>query len=438
MKTAKPRILAIDDTPANLAVLTAVLGKDFELQVATSGTEGIAMAAAQAPDVILLDIMMPGIDGFETCRRLKADSQLCQIPVVFLTALSDQGAEMEGLSLGAIEYITKPFASELVKQRMRNILQMRQLDRDLKASEERFRYVMEATGEGIWDWDIPTDRVDHNASWCNMLGGDLSLMQHPMREFITRVHPDDLQAVQTSLERCLRGEAAFRAEYRLRRRDGGYVWVADRGNVVQRDARNNPLRMVGSIRNITQRKEDEAEIFRLAFYDALTELPNRRLLIDRLKQSQLNKKRKPSQGVLMFIDMDRFKHLNDAHGHALGDQMLIEVAQRLRRCVREDDTVARFGGDEFVVMLDHFSGPPEGVQRDAQFVGQKILDALSQPYDLSGVSYCSTASLGVALFGAGEASGVDQVLHEADVAMYAAKAEGGNTVCFYQPGRIPN
>lgn len=431
MAERKPRILAIDDTPANLFTLGAVLADEFDLQIASSGGDGLAMAAKEPPDLILLDVMMPDIDGFETCRRFKADPALAHVPIIFLTALADYDPEMSGLSLGAVEYITKPFRVELVKQRIRNVLQLSRLSCDLRASEERLRFVMEATGDGIWDWDMATGEVQHNPAWWRIVGLDPQ-SEHSVEAYQSLIHPEDRGLVNQALERCLADGGSFVCEYRLRHASGHDVWVSDRGAVVQRSPAGKPMRMVGSISDISLRKEHEEEIRQLAFYDTLTELPNRRLLIDRLQRSIVAKKRNGNWGGLLFLDMDRFKQLNDTHGHAMGDLLLIEVAGRLQKCVRQTDTAARLGGDEFVVLLEGFEGDAQQVLKDASAVGEKILHALNQPYCLGDLTYPSTPSIGLTVFN-GDDSSLDAVLQRADAAMYRAKLAGRNNLQTYAP-----
>ena len=432
MSTKRPSILAIDDSPQNLVTLATSLEADFDFQLAPSGLEGLALAEASPPDLILLDIMMPVVDGFETCRRFKANPKLASIPIIFLTALSDLETEVSGLALGAADYITKPINVELVRQRIRNLLQLTSLARELKSSEERLRLVMEATGDGIWDWQIPTGQLIHNAAWHLMLGLEASFLTHPVEDFINRVHPEDLPAVQAAINKCLAEGGDYLSEHRLRFRESHYIWVLDRGKVVERSAAGAPLRMVGSMKNIDESKRNEARIHRLAFYDALTDLPNRRLLIDRLQMAITKNRRSKELGALMFLDMDRFKQLNDTHGHAMGDALLIQVAARLQNCLRGEDTVARLGGDEFVVLLDSISSSPEVATSNAQEVANKILVALNNPYLLGKILYPSTPSIGLTLF-SGQESTVDQVLKRADSAMYAAKAAGRNNIKLYDP-----
>ena len=189
---------------------------------------------------------------------------------------------------------------------------------------------------------------------------------------------------------------------------------------------------IGAFSDISRYKEAEEAIHTLAFYDQLTGLPNRRLLLDRLQQAFAVSERSNKYGAVLFIDLDNFKSLNDTRGHAIGDRLLVEVAQRLRDCVRDEDTVARLGGDEFVVMLENLSRVDDRAAVQAESVGEKILEALNQPYQLDGFEHLSTPSIGISLF-RGHGESVEELLKHADTAMYQAKQSGRNTLRFFDP-----
>ena len=198
------------------------------------------------------------------------------------------------------------------------------------------------------------------------------------------------------------------------------------------DADGKFLGYRGIGKNITERKRAEERIEKLAFYDALTGLPNRRLLVDRLQYALAAMGRDKTPGALLFIDLDNFKDLNDSRGHDVGDMLLQEVAQRLLACVRETDTVARLGGDEFVVMVQHLDGDVAQATARVEQVGRKVLETLNRVYLLGALEHHSTPSIGVAMFSEQHQS-VDELLKQADLAMYEAKAAGRNTMRFFDP-----
>ncbi|WP_231940680.1 putative bifunctional diguanylate cyclase/phosphodiesterase [Acidovorax sp. RAC01] len=247
---------------------------------------------------------------------------------------------------------------------------------------------------------------------------------------IRRVLAEDLPQLQRSALASVRRLVPWQCEYRVRMPDGSVRWHMT--NAIPHRELDGSVVSHGFTMDITDRKRAEHEIERLAFYDALTGLPNRRLLLDRLQRATAACQRTRSHGALLFIDLDNFKDLNDTLGHDMGDQLLAQVASRLVGSVREVDTVARFGGDEFVVMLDSLAHEPASAAGQAEVVAEKLLAALNQPFELDGGQHYSTPSIGITLFG-DERLSVDELLKRADLAMYQAKAAGRNTQRFFDP-----
>ncbi len=243
-------------------------------------------------------------------------------------------------------------------------------------------------------------------------------------------HPDDLPGFLASLMASARDLTPWRHEYRLRFADGTVTWLF--GQAMPEAQSDGGVVWNGVTTDVTERKHAEEKIERLAFFDMLTGLPNRRLLMDRLQHALALGDRARRPGALLFIDLDNFKDLNDTQGHDVGDQLLKQVAIRLGECVRGADTVARLGGDEFVVMLEELSTEPSEAAALAESVARKILTTLNQPYRLAGQEHHSTPSIGIALFH-DQLSSVDDLLKRADLAMYQAKAAGRNTLRFFDP-----
>lgn len=262
-------------------------------------------------------------------------------------------------------------------------------------------------------WCIPPDYLDTH-SYDELLRLIAQQLVDPA-EFLQKAHALRASPEGSSFDilRCKNGRMVdqYSKPQRLEGQIGGRVW---------------------SFRDITDRESDHAEIHRLAFHDALTMLPNRRLLIDRLQQMRSVEARSKQYGALLLIDLDNFKTLNDTLGHDMGDLLLQQVAQRLTACVRAADTVARLGGDEFVVMLDGLSELAEEAATQAEAVGEKILTALNQPYVLADHDYSGSPSIGVTLF-SGHHTSNDELLKQADLAMYQSKTAGRNTMRFFDP-----
>ncbi len=662
------RILVIDDTPINLQLLMAALTLDFDLQVATSGAQGLEYASQAAPDLILLDVMMPEMDGFEVCQRLKADPQLKDIPVIFLTAMSDNNAESIGLVLGAADYITKPINVSIAQLRIGNLLDREALRKEiqtqfnelkeatdlLQASRQReleFGNAIQHTllkgvipkgieGASVSSFSEPSQVVDgdfsdirrlHTNSFDVLVGdvmgkgvgaaligagvrsayhqvlADLQVVKSfgtvlptpgqivnqlhrvltprlaELSSFVTLalyrfdleagtltfvnaghtpglllsakqgqvliimgenlpigVLPDEvyaevcvpigpgdsllvysdgitearnaggeqygqerliaafeagrkaalvpfalLDALQQTLKGFTGGAPALddqtaivvewpsqvlpmtravdkpetRTQVLHRRAEAvarNFLTEASRGDkfltpdkaqqvlyelrVHQIELELQAEELLRTQReleaDIVQRKQMEEQVRELAFYDVLTHLPNRRLLGDRLGQTLLASKRSAIYGALMFLDLDNFKALNDKHGHSAGDLLLVEVASRLKSCVREIDTVARFGGDEFVVLLGELALDPQDSKSQADVIAEKIRLVLAAPYLMSmaregaeavTLVHRCTASIGVTLLIHSEAS-QDDILMRADTAMYQAKEQGRDRV----------
>lgn len=297
----------------------------------------------------------------------------------------------------------------------------------LKRSEERLQLVLRGANDGWWDWDLIDDRCFLSVRWLEMMGYEASQAEELGHFWRDRIHPADRGMFDLAFRRALAGERdGVEVEIRLLRENNVYLPVLVRGTIT-RDASQTPMRFTGSILDLTERKRHEAHVHRLAFYDSLTELPNRLLLIDRVHQSLLSNARTHQVSALMMIDLDRFKTLNDTFGHAAGDQLLCSVGRRLRESVRSTDTVARLSGDEFVVLLENLGTDSHAAIRKAEQVANKILQAFSRPYNLDvGVTHHS-ASIGLAVV-LEEGLTVETLLQRADVALYEAKAAGRNTV----------
>lgn len=321
-----------------------------------------------------------------------------------------------------------------------DVTERKQAEKALEQSEERWKFALEGANDGVWDWNYQTGEVLYSKRWKEMFGYAEAEIGNTRSEWLDRVHPDDLAGVVKIIKLHLYSKTSPPSvEYRFRCKDGSWKWTLGRGMVVSRNSEGKPLRLVGTNSDITERKQMEEQVRQLAFFDPLTKLPNRRLLNDRLSQAMSASKRSAFYGAVMVLDLDNFKPINDTHGHLVGDLLLIEAARRLNSCLRETDTVARFGGDEFVVMLSDLNPDKAESTSQAGIIAEKIRTCLSEPYLLiikrdgeadAAIEHHCTASIGVALFIGNKAS-QDDVLKWADAAMYQAKDGGRNSLRFY-------
>lgn len=427
-------VLIVDDTPLNLKFLTIYLRQaNFKVLAAQDGKSAILQAEQTQPDIILLDIMMPRMDGFETCQRLKQNESTKQIPVIFMTALADTKSKVKAFEVGGVDYVTKPFEwaevlarltthltiRDLQKKSQEENFRLRESEAALRASEQRYALAARGANDGLWDWDLPSDQIYYSPRWKNMLGYKEHEISSSLDEWFKRVHPRDLGSLKAQIEDHLAGLIPhFQTEYRIWHRDGRYRWMLCRGLAIK-DQEGQAIRMAGSQTDITDRKTVEEQLQHDSTHDPLTDLPNRALFIDRLERLLKRSKEDPSSlFAVLFIDLDQFKIINDSLGHMAGDELLVEVARRLERCMKEQDTVARFGGDEFAILVDQIDDVNDSID-----LANKMQSELKKPINLNGHEIVITASIGIAL-STGNYEHSEDLIRDADTTMYHAKAQG--------------
>ena len=289
---------------------------------------------------------------------------------------------------------------------------------ELKESEERYALAAQGANDGLWDWNLKTNEIYFSSRWKSMAGyADNEIGNRP-EDWFAFVHPDDVENLKNSITAHLsESHVHMENEYRIKHKDGTSLWMLCRGFAV-RDNEGKVIRMAGSQTDITARKRMEEQLIYDAFHDGLTGLPNRPLFMDRLQISFARKKRhKNHQFAVLFMDLDRFKNINDSFGHLFGNQLLAEVAKRLNNSLRLGDTFARFGGDEFAILLDDIANPGY-----AKLVAERIHGELSLPFDINEKKVFITVSIGIAA--SGDYNRPEDIVRDADIAMYKAKFNG--------------
>lgn len=286
----------------------------------------------------------------------------------------------------------------------------------LEDSEARFARALRGANDGIWDWHVDQDRLYVSERWASMLDLNRDSIGESSASWFGRVHPDDLPEFRQAIDAHIKGQTpSVHHEYRIRQNNGGYIWVLVRG--VAEVTTAGQLRMAGSQSDISARKDAEQRLNHAAHHDPLTGLANRMRLDEQMQKTFMKRRKGGAHEALLFIDLDRFKLINDSLGHNVGDRVLVEVAQRLRDALRPSDQLFRFGGDEFIVLLHELS-----CERDAEQISQRILDNLHQPLHMDDRVLVVSASIGIApLHDHGKAL---DVLQAADLALYRAKSAG--------------
>lgn len=297
---------------------------------------------------------------------------------------------------------------------------------DPVADVERFKRSQYFACIGTWDWSIDSDTLYWSEAIYGMFGFKVGEVTPSYELFCSAVHPDDREQVRAGELRCIETGHNHDEEYRVIWPDGSIHWLRETGNVVT-DANGRPIRMMGVVRDISEEKASVSQLKKIARHDPLTGLPNRLLLEEFLTQALARARSNATRVALVFIDLNGFKQINDNHGHAVGDQVLVSTAQRLLQSLREADMVARLGGDEFVVVIEGLTRS-KSPHDEAQMISEKILQRLSQPLSLGNASHQVGASLGIALYPE-HGPNIDSLIHIADQAMYAAKRSGNNQYC---------
>ncbi len=445
----QPKILIVDDFPANLTALKRLLAKvDAEVIAAGSGNEALALTLDHDFAMVLLDVQMPDIDGYEVAELMRGEERTRRVPIIFLTA-AYKGDEhrLKGYEAGAVDYMEKPINDAVLLSKVAIFIELHQNQCEM----QRLLILLEDTNHRL-NIEVEQRRLSEEES--QQLAGTMFASSaegimvcdadnrvqavNPAFTGITGYTPSDIIGKNPRVLSSGRHDGQFYADLWSQlhqtgcwqgeiwdRRKGGEIFPGWLSLSVIRNADGSIARYVAIFTDITMRKQGEEQIWRQANFDGLTGLPNRTLFHDRLSRAVADARRDRHGLALMFVDLDRFKLVNDTLGHALGDRLLQEAGARLSRCVRDNDTVARLGGDEFTIIL-------KGVEAasNAALVAEKVIATLSTPFCLDENEASIGASIGISLF-PDDAENACSLLRTADVAMYRAKELGRNTFTFF-------
>jgi diguanylate cyclase (GGDEF)-like protein/PAS domain S-box-containing protein len=314
---------------------------------------------------------------------------------------------------------------------VRDITERKRKESELEKIRANLDAAQKLASIGSWEWDVQKDVAFWSDETYRIFGINKEELSEHRENFLDMIICEDRVKVEQALSDALKGVKQYDVEYRVCLTEGTKKIIHALAEVIH-DEVGKPLLMLGTVQDVTERKKSEEKIHHLAFYDPLTQLPNRRLLVDRLNHALASSERNGWTGALLFLDLDNFKTLNDTLGHDIGDLLLQQVAQRLTACVRKGDTVARLGGDEFVVVLEVLNADDQEAAAQTEVVGEEIKTALTQPYTLARHQYRSTPSIGITLFH-GPKTSIEELMKQVDIAMYQAKRDGRNRIRFFDP-----
>ncbi|WP_084605371.1 two-component system response regulator [Psychromonas aquimarina] len=418
-------ILVVDDDEMTRLLIRRSLSDNlYNIIEAENGSQGLSLFNEQLPDIVLLDVQLPELNGFEVCRRIRESLHGKDVPVVMITGTDDTESIDRAYRLGATDFIVKPINWSLIEHHVRYILRASYYLESLKKSEKRLEHAQHIARLGHWELDGTEGCLllsRQIAEMCSLPG---TLFGHGLDYLIALMHPEDRLFARNIFLKAFTSGEAFNLDVRLKLSNKSLIYVQLQGRRLESRNSVSPV-LSGVIQDVTELKRSQHRLIHIAHHDALTDLPNRILFHQQLERAMERAKRRRRKVALLFIDLDRFKNINDSLGHEIGDCLLREVAARFRREIRNYDMVARLGGDEFAIILDAV----ENVQEALCFI-RRIVALFELPFYLKNKMLYVEASIGISLYPDNGDSG-EELLRNADMAMYQAKRAELHHFSFY-------
>ena len=420
-----PLVLVVDDEATTRVLARAALvSSGCEVQEADSGSSALERASATRPDLVLLDLVMPGMDGFAVCAGLRRDPNLASMPILVLTAMDDSDTINRAFEVGATDFIGKPVNPTLLVQRVRFALRSCEMAAELRRSQARLALTQRVARVSYWEYDPEAGSVRWSEEGSEILGLAPPAAGVGIEEFLACLHPADRDRFRRGLEEALALDTPFLDEPRVLLENGAEHHLYARGEI-QHDRQSKRRMVVGSLQDITELRRLEQRLDYLLNYDTITGLPNRALLRDRLRQTTLANTRRGTQAAVVVLDLDNFKTINETVGPEQGDALLRAVAQRFSAELRGSDTLARLGGNEFALVVSEL-----GQEADSARLTRRVLGLLEEPFRIGSQEVFVNASAGIALHPI-DGADPETLLRNAEVAMYSAKAAGGSTYRYF-------
>jgi diguanylate cyclase (GGDEF)-like protein len=431
------RVLVVDDDPVlRLLASRCLTAMGLAVEQAEDGRSAIAAVARAVPHLVLLDVEMPGLDGFQTCAALRRQLPQRELAILIATGHTDKATIDRAFEVGATDFVSKPLDWPLLQHRVRFLLRAHDAFAELSESEHRLSNAQRLARIGDWEWDLGEREMLWSAQVYEILGVPQGPDAASLPAYLGAIHPEDRPAVEKALGAAAAESRGFSLDSRIVLPGGGEERIVHHVVEVSAGHTGAAERIMGTLQDITSERRAEERLRYLATYDTLTALPNRRLLVDHLERSLKYAHQRGDVLALLCIDIDRFKRINDSHGHATGDRLLQALTERLLSCLRSTDFVgraepggpvlSRLAGDEFTVVLRRIRS-----SEDTSIAARRILDALRAPFPIDGGEVSLGASIGIALF-PGDGDNAETLLRNAKAAIDAAKQRGGSVYQFFR------
>jgi diguanylate cyclase (GGDEF)-like protein len=430
-------LIADDDFSLRLSMSAALKKVGFDVLEAENGRFALSLFKTDKPDLILLDVQMPEIDGFETCRAIRKLPDGNHTQILMVTGLDDTESTIKAFEAGANDFVSKPINWIMLGQRAKYLLRAGQAFRELHFIQSRLAKTQELAKLGSWQIDLISNTFQCSPQASLLLGLNGSDGPATYNDFFSTIVPKEKERVKQAIDEAIRLNKTFHVNYQISHSNNTRKHILNQGESLFNED-NRPEIMLGVVQDVSQLKQAEEEIRYLAFYDGLTGLANRVLFLDRLDMEIKNAKRNNNKFALLFMDIDQFKSINDTLGHHVGDMLLKNVAEALKKNIRRTDTatrlgndlsdflIARLGGDEFTILLSNIKNP-----ESAAIVARRLLKKVATTYHLDGHDVSVATSIGISVF-PDDGIKSDVLLKNADSAMYHAKNSRGNSYQFYK------
>jgi len=422
-ETGKQILLVDDDAGYRQLTRDALQDSGFMVEEASSGTQAFDMLKNATPDLILLDALMPGMDGFEVCKQLRSQPSTSAIPVIMVTGLDDMKSINNAYQSGADSFTSKPLNYTALMHQLRFQIRAAENSITLYENQERLASVQRMVKLGYWRWDATKNEMIISDQLSSMIMPNQTANDQTIENYLSHIHPDDRTFIHNSITSVANGAPPQSADYRVVTDDNREIIVHQEITLIA----NNGNIVLGTIQDITEQRDTEKRIRQLAYFDELTGIASRAYFYQHIENQIKSATRRDEKFSLLYLDLDGFKDINDTLGHDTGDKLLITIAQRLQDLMRDSDFVARLSGDEFCIFIDNIHD-----QFDAATLADRCLNEINQPVLLEEQTIHPRCSIGIARYPE-DGTTLQALLKSADSAMYSAKEKGRHCYAFYHP-----